>query len=103
VSRVVGDPYGNCDLIMKTEASYSLGFLVYLQNIYLNQMFGENKFPYAFVNHVDFDFVTDFRSSYTELWEEVLVEISKQPNCDVQSFCEKKDLFYRELFVSGLA
>lgn len=85
-------------LLMRTGASYSLNFLVYIQNIYLNrsQEIEELKFPYIRTKCV---FRNDFRMRYKELWEELSKRISEHPINDLKTFTEEKNLFYQGLLV----
>ncbi|MER2112341.1 MAG: hypothetical protein ABS960_06580 [Solibacillus isronensis] len=85
-------------LLMVTEASYSLNFLVYIQNIFLNQ--GQTrddlKFPYI---PIKYGFREDFEMQYRELWGEISKRISEQRLDDVHIFMEDKHVFYHRLFV----
>lgn len=85
-------------LLMVTEASYSLNFLVYIQNIFLNQ--GQTrddlKFPYI---PIKYGFREDFEMQYRELWGEISKRISEQRLDDVHIFIEDKHVFYHRLFV----
>lgn len=83
---------------MKTDATYTLNFLIYIQNIYLNQNRIEEtgKFPYL---PSKFVFKEEFEIKYKELWDEILQKISNPHNIDMKIFYEEKDLFYQRLFV----
>lgn len=65
-------------LLMKIEASYSLNFLVYIQNLFLNrnQNKDEWKFPYLPSRCV---FQEDFEMRYREVWNEGARRISENP------------------------
>lgn len=88
-------------LLLRTEASYSLNFLVYLQNLFLNktQSREEMKFPYI-LSKCEF-FREDFKMRYRELWDEVSKRISENPLNDMGIFVDKKNLFYQCLFVQS--
>lgn len=87
-------------LLMRTEASHSLNFLVYIQNIFLNrsQSRGELKFPYI---STKCEFQKDFDIRYRELWDEVSKRISEHPINDLKIFTEDKSLFYQGLFAEN--
>lgn len=87
-------------LLMRTEASHSLNFLVYIQNIFLNrsQSRDELKFPYI---PTRCEFRKDFDMRYRELWDEVSKRISEHPINDLKIFAEEKNLFYKGLFVEN--
>lgn len=56
-------------LEIKTEASYSLNFLIYIQNIFLNQNSSKEqyKFPYIYSKST-FEFEEDFENRFRSLW-----------------------------------
>jgi len=82
---------------MRTEATYSLNFLVYLQNIYLNQNQSKEmfKFPYIPIKYI---FKEEFEFFFKKLWNEVSQRISEHPMNDIKIFNEEKELFYQRLF-----
>lgn len=85
-------------LIMKTDTSFALNFLIYIQNIFLNQNRNEEdlKFPYLSTKMM---FKEDFELKYKELWNEISQRISDDNKNDVRTFYEVKDLFYQRLCV----
>lgn len=87
-------------LLMRTEASYSLNFLVYIQNLFLNrsQSRDELKFPYT---SMKCEFTEEFDMRFRELWDVVSMRISEDPMNDLTIFNEEKNLFYQELFVAN--
>lgn len=87
-------------LLMRTEATSSLNFLIYIQNIFLNneQHVEELKFPYI---HLKVIFKEDFEVHYKKLWKEVSLRISEHPLNDLKMFNGEKDLFYQSLFIEN--
>ncbi|MGG6447392.1 L-rhamnose mutarotase [Pseudobacillus badius] len=87
-------------LLMRTEASHSLNFLIYIQNIFLNRSQSKNelKFPYI---PTKCEFRKDFDMRYRELWEEVSKRISEHPINDLEIFTKEKNLFYQSLFAEN--
>ncbi|MCM3760211.1 hypothetical protein M3212_05330 [Alkalihalobacillus oceani] len=87
-------------LLMKIEASYSLNFLVYIQNLFLNryQNKDEWKFPYLPSRG---EFQEDFEMRYREVWSEVARRISENPTNDLGIFIDEKSLFYQRLFAQS--
>jgi L-rhamnose mutarotase len=86
-------------LLMRTEPTHSLNFLVYIQNIFLNRsQKDELKFPYIPTNC---EFQKDFDMCFRALWDEVTKRISEHPKNDVKIFIEEKNLFYQALFVEN--
>ena len=87
-------------LLMRTEASYALNFLVYIQNIFLNQKSSEEeyRFPYIPSNYLVKE---EFELRYKELWDEIRQRVSEDPKNDMKIFYEEKDLFHQRLFVDG--
>ncbi|NPC94078.1 hypothetical protein HOO54_18095 [Bacillus sp. WMMC1349] len=82
--------------VMVTDAPVSLNFLIYIQNIFLNQNRQELRFPYLSTRIV---FKENFELKYKELWNEVSERISENNQNDAV-FLKEKDLFYQRLFVN---
>ncbi|MGE8081478.1 hypothetical protein [Peribacillus loiseleuriae] len=87
-------------LLIRTEAPYTLNFLIYTQNIYLNQNRNEEelRFPY-YPSKVAFK--EEFDLDYKNIWDKVSQRISDHHSNDVKIFYEEKDLFYQSLFVNN--
>ncbi|UOQ48992.1 hypothetical protein MUN88_02310 [Gracilibacillus caseinilyticus] len=85
-------------MIMETEASYSLNFLLYIQNIYLNRhrSMEDQRFPYL---TLEVEFKADFEERFQLIWDKVLQRISKDPLIDLKIFRAEKDLFYQHLIM----
>ncbi|AQQ53150.1 hypothetical protein [Planococcus lenghuensis] len=84
-------------LTVTREASYTLNFLVYIQNVYLNQ---ENstetaRFPYM---PITYSFRDDFERQYAVLWQELVGRIQQHPANDTGIFAEEQEMFYSRLF-----
>ncbi|MEI3614811.1 hypothetical protein [Pseudogracilibacillus sp. SO30301A] len=84
------------ELIMKMDMSFSLNFLIYIQNIFFNQNQKDLRFPYLSTR---IEFNEDFKLNYKELWNEISQGISNNNKNDLKIFYEEKDLFYQRLFV----
>lgn len=87
-------------LLMRTEATYALNFLIYIQNIYSNQNCNEEnlRFPYY---PSKFVFKEEFELEFKDLWDNVSQRISDHHRNDQKIFYEEKDLFYQSLFVDN--
>ncbi|MCZ8538018.1 hypothetical protein M9R32_12550 [Paenisporosarcina quisquiliarum] len=86
-----------CTLEIKTEAAYSLNFLIYIQNIFLNQK--SNKEQYRFPSvFSEISFEEDFENRFRNLWDEVKHKIAEHPMNDIKLFMDEKNLFYQCLF-----
>ncbi|WP_341961838.1 hypothetical protein NM897_05405 [Planococcus maritimus] len=87
-------------LLMRTDAPFSLNFLIYIQNIFLNKKLSDEelKFPYIFT---EVNFEEDFELRYRTLWNEVAQRISEDTSNDLKIFYEEKDLFYHSLFIES--
>ncbi|KAA0781796.1 MULTISPECIES: hypothetical protein [Bacillus] len=83
-----------------TNTSYCLNFMIYIQNIYLNQK--ENKenlrFPYI-AKQVNFS--TEFEDNFKELWHTLRKQIANE-RYDLQIFYEENHIFYEKLFDTQL-
>lgn len=84
-------------LMIKTDTSFALNFLIYIQNIFLNQSRNEEdlRFPYL---STKIAFKEDFELKYEELWTEISQKISDDTKNDLIAFYEEKDLFFQRLF-----
>jgi hypothetical protein len=85
-------------LLMRTEASYSLNFLIYLQNIYLNQHQNNAPLKYPYIP-TNCEFRKDFEVGFKELWDHISNIISEHPMNDQRIFFEEKNIFYQSLFL----
>ncbi|WP_248924375.1 hypothetical protein [Paenibacillus hamazuiensis] len=89
-------------LVIRSEASYSLNFLVYIQNIFLNRHRPnkqECRFPYILSKETDF--AESFEDAFRRLWNEILHNLCEHPAHDLKLFYERKLLFYEKLFASN--
>ncbi|WP_010095324.1 hypothetical protein [Ornithinibacillus scapharcae] len=87
-------------LEMRTDATYSLNFLIYIQNIFLNQVQSgdERKFPYM---PTIYGFRDDFEVRFRELWDEASRRISENSRNDLTIFYDENELFYQMFFVES--
>jgi hypothetical protein len=87
-------------LVMRAEATYALNFLIYIQNLYLNQYSSEegHKFPCFPLNIA---FREDFELKFKDLWDDVSHRIFDNHSNDMKIVYEEKDLFYQSLFVNN--
>lgn len=82
---------------LELNASYTLNFLIYIQNIYLNQNKNDFKFPYLSKKLL---FNESFEENYRKLWQEVTEKLmGDDPTADIKYFFDKRELFYLELIV----
>ncbi|ASK63746.1 hypothetical protein CFK37_17080 [Virgibacillus phasianinus] len=89
-------------LTMRTEASYSLNFLIYIQNIYFNHCLNreeEYKFPYFPQQTIAFK--EEFELNYRKLWHQVAKRIAKHHINDPKIFYKEKDIIFQELFITS--
>ncbi|PFB22728.1 hypothetical protein [Bacillus cereus] len=83
-----------------TNASHCLNFMIYIQNMYLNQKEkkGNLRFPYiAKTLH----FSSDFETNSKELWHSLRKQIANN-RYDLQIFHEENHIFYEKLFNTQL-
>lgn len=88
-------------LHVSIETTYSLNFLIYIQNIYRNQK-GLNKenllHPYIPKRMM---FEPNFEPNFQELWQETVDKITISNDYDLKLFHKNKDIFYQRLFVDN--
>ena len=77
-----------------TNASHCLNFMIYIQNMYLNQKEkkGNLRFPYIAKHYISSDFETNFK----ELWHSLRKQIANN-RYDLQIFHEENHIFYEKL------
>uniref|UniRef100_UPI0021E8290F C50 family peptidase n=1 Tax=Bacillus thuringiensis TaxID=1428 RepID=UPI0021E8290F len=83
-----------------TNASHCLNFMIYIQNMYLNQKEkkGNLRFPYiAKTLH----FSSDFETNFKELWHSLRKQIAND-RYDLQIFYVENNTFYEKLFDTQL-
>ena len=88
-------------LLMCTEAPFSLNFLIYIQNIFLNQKNSKDEYRYPYIPLKNIVFKEEFEFHFKKLWDEVLQRLADNRLNDQKIFYEDKDLFYQSLFVDS--
>ena len=80
-----------------TNASHCLNFMIYIQNIYLNQKekTGNLRFPYI---ARQFNFSTNFEANFKELWHTLRKQIANE-KYDSQIFMMKIICFMRNFLI----
>ncbi|MGH1286051.1 hypothetical protein [Bacillus toyonensis] len=83
-----------------TNTSHCLNFMVYIQNVYLNQTKKIQllRFPYI---QKTINFSTDFEANFKELWHTLRKQIANE-RYDLQIFHEENHIFYENLFDTDL-
>ncbi|MDA2669329.1 hypothetical protein [Bacillus cereus group sp. MYBK104-1] len=83
-----------------TNASHCLNFMIYIQNIYLNQKekTGNLRFPYI---ARQFNFSTNFETNFKELWHTLRKQVAND-KYDSQIFYDENYMFYEKLFNNHL-
>ncbi|MGQ7874795.1 hypothetical protein [Bacillus sp. 1A] len=83
-----------------TNTSYCLNFMIYIQNMYLNQKEkkGALRFPYI---PKTLHFSPDFETNFKELWHTLRKQIAND-KYDLQIFYEENHIFYEKLFDTHL-
>jgi len=88
-------------LTMRTDAPYTLNFLIYLQNIYVNQKQTEEEFRFPYLAE-QVMFSSNFEANFKELWQDVSIKLSKDNSngMDLILFNDENEIFYEKLFIS---
>lgn len=94
-----GERHLKNSFVMVTDTSFALNFLIYIQNIYLNQNEEKEKLRFPYLS-TKMAFKDDFEIQYKELWEEVAERIGNDNINGPTPFYGEKDLFYQRLFVN---
>lgn len=89
-------------LVIRTEASYTLNYLVYFQNLFHNQNnYEENEYKFPYLPSKHLAFVKDFEVQFKKLWDEMSQRLAEDCLVDLEIFRNEKERFYRKLFVSS--
>ena len=88
-------------LSMRTDAPYSLNFLIYLQNIYINQKQTEEEFRFPYLAE-QVMFSSNFEENFKELWQDVSIKLSKDNSNgrDLILFYDENEIIYEKLFLT---
>ncbi|RAP76137.1 hypothetical protein [Paenibacillus montanisoli] len=88
-------------LTMRSESAYTLNYLIYIQNMYLNQRDaarGErHKFPY--LPNLKLPFADDFEAGFANIWAEASASIAEHPFNDLKLFAAHRERIFEPLFV----
>ncbi|PHE95473.1 hypothetical protein COF76_21590 [Bacillus wiedmannii] len=79
-----------------TNTSYCLNFMIYIQNIYLNQHENKENLRFPYITR-QLNFSTDFEDHFKELWHILRKQIAND-RYDLQFFYEENNIFYEKLF-----
>jgi hypothetical protein len=87
-------------LTITMEASLSLNFLIYIQNIFLNKTRSKSdlKFPYM---PAECQLREDFDVRFRDLWNDISERIADDPSQDQLILIEERNLFYQTLFTEN--
>ncbi|WP_436864534.1 hypothetical protein [Bacillus fungorum] len=83
-----------------TNTSYCLNFMIYIQNIYLNQKEKKESLRFPYIAR-KFNFTNDFEANFKELWHTLRKQIAND-KYDSQIFHEENHIFYKKLFDTHL-
>lgn len=85
------------ELFIVLNAPYTLNFMVYLQNLYLNQRGNKKnlKFPY---DRQRLAFHPKFEAQFQQLWLELTKKVADSNFNEMALFYEQKELFQTRLF-----
>ncbi|MDA1640621.1 hypothetical protein ACWOMK_23220 [Bacillus thuringiensis] len=85
---------------MYTNASHCLNFMIYIQNMYLNQKEKKENLRFPYIAR-QFNFSTNFEANFKELWHSLLKKITDD-KYDLQIFYDENYIFYEKLFDTQL-
>ncbi|MFE7374812.1 hypothetical protein ACFU6E_08900 [Bacillus cereus] len=86
--------------IIHTNTPHCLNFMIYIQNIYLNQKEKKENFRFPYITKT-LHFSTDFKTNFKELWL-TLRKQTANDRYDLQIFHEENHIFYEKLFDANL-
>ncbi|MCP1164216.1 MULTISPECIES: hypothetical protein [Bacillus] len=83
-----------------TNTSYCLNFMIYIQNIYLNQKENKENLRFPYIAR-QLNFSTNFEANFKELWHTLRKQITDD-KYDLHIFHEEIHIFYKKLFDTQL-
>ncbi|AJH71729.1 hypothetical protein DJ86_1855 [Bacillus cereus ATCC 4342] len=83
-----------------TNTPHCLNFMIYIQNIYLNQKGKKENFRFPYIAKT-LHFSSDFEINFKELWHSLRKQIAND-RYDLQIFHEENHIFYEKLFDTQL-
>lgn len=88
-------------LLMCTEAPFSLNYLIYIQNIFLNQKRSKAEYRYPFIPLKNIVFKEEFEFHFKNLWDKAIQRLADNRMNELKIISEDKDLVYQCLFVDS--
>lgn len=83
-----------------TNTSHCLNFMIYIQNMYLNQKEKKENLRFPYIAK-QLNFSTDFEANFKELWHTLRKKITDD-KYDSQIFYDENYIFYEKLFDTQL-
>ena len=83
-----------------TNTSHCLNFMIYIQNMYLNQKEKKENLRFPYIAR-QLNFSTDFEANFKELWHTLRKQIAND-KYDLQIFYEENHIFYEKFFDTHL-
>ncbi|AIY74203.1 hypothetical protein CN324_26195 [Bacillus anthracis] len=83
-----------------TNTSHCLNFMIYIQNMYLNQKEKKENLRFPYIAK-QLNFSTDFEANFKELWHTLRKKITDD-KYDPQIFYDENYIFYEKLFDTQL-
>ncbi|HFJ9438020.1 MULTISPECIES: hypothetical protein [Bacillus] len=83
-----------------TNTSYCLNFMIYIQNIYLNQKENKENLRFPYIAR-QLNFSTNFEANFKELWHTLRKQITDD-KYDLHIFHEEIHICYKKLFDTQL-
>ncbi|HFJ9405484.1 TPA: hypothetical protein ACGW3F_005419 [Bacillus paranthracis] len=83
-----------------TNAPHCLNFMIYIQNIYLNQKEKKENLKFPYIAR-QFNFSTNFEANFKELWHSLRKQMAND-KYDSQIFYDENHMFYEKLFDNHL-
>ncbi|SDW23621.1 hypothetical protein [Paenibacillus sp. CF384] len=87
---------------MRSDTAYTLNFLVYIQNLYVNQRSGqgEERYKFPYLSGREIPFLAEFEREFAKVWADVASPLlAEEPFYDLNLFKSNQELVYERLFV----
>ncbi|GLC88427.1 group-specific protein [Lysinibacillus piscis] len=90
--------FENDHFILRVDSPYSLNYLIFVQNVFLNNRDGSHHFPSVDSSKWNLLQHDDFQAKFKSIWDEVVRKNTQSPHYDYNGVLESDAPLYRQLF-----
>ncbi|WP_308639376.1 hypothetical protein [Paenibacillus silvisoli] len=90
-------------LMMRSDAAYTLNYLIYIQNAYLNKRESDQdeRYRFPYMPSLELAFAEEFEASFAKVWNEAAARIAEHFLNDLKLFTTHEKFVYERLFAQS--